>query len=618
MKRGSFSLRRGGLLLVAAVAAIGPLLAASAAHADPPKEVSSNPADGSTVAISPPNLTITFDQSIGSAASVVIACNGNPASVPPPRVSDDPKSLVVDLATTPLPKGQCRVSWQVQGTAEPGTTRGQFSFTVQQDTLVTTAPSASAAPADSATVASSAAGSGAASGQTNSNGESGSSSNVGGPLGLARLLSTLTIAVLFGSLVLITYAWPEGIEYILTIRFLRYTWIIAVLSTALLVVCLSAEATGKSIGSSLSPSGWFDLKDTTPGIAALARLVFVVMSGWVAMRPERCIDPATQLPALAIPGLAVATLGFDRTGGNLELIGYGAGALHALAMAVWLGGLIILARVVLAGPGEEDLVHAVRGFGRLATPALVVTVVTGGILVYRLDSGHLFNTTHGRLVLLKVIAVIAMVFVGVTTRQWANTHLGRADVMTAPTAGRLRRAVGMEAVIGVVVLAITAWMMSTQPGNLKPEGRSSSSFAFQYVFQDAEGKLDVKLSVNPARVGINELLIEVTKPENDINSIEFLFEPPTGTSGGVPVKLTVTNLPGVGGAYLPLSEGIPLNLPGAWNVTLTLVSADGSFKQSTFMTVGSVDDGEIASIPTVTSPIVTSPAAESTTTTVPG
>ena len=143
MKRGSFSLRRGGLLLVAAVAAVGPLLAASAAHADPPNEVSSNPTDGSTVPISPPNLTITFDQSIGSAASVVIACNGNPASVPPPRVSDDPKSLVVDLATTPLPKGQCRVSWQVQGTAEPGTKRGQFAFTIEQDTLVTTAPAAS-------------------------------------------------------------------------------------------------------------------------------------------------------------------------------------------------------------------------------------------------------------------------------------------------------------------------------------------------------------------------------------------------------------------------------------------------------------------------------------------
>ena len=45
-----------------------------------------------------------------------------------------------------------------------------------------------------------------------------------------------------------------------------------------------------------------------------------------------------------------------------------AGIVHALAMAVWFGGVVLLARVVLAGPGEEDLVHAVRGFGRISRP----------------------------------------------------------------------------------------------------------------------------------------------------------------------------------------------------------------------------------------------------------
>jgi hypothetical protein len=239
-----------------------------------------------------------------------------------------------------------------------------------------------------------------------------------------------------------------------------------------------------------------------------------------------------------------------------------------------------------------------------------------------MDAGHLFDTTHGRLVLLKLIPVIAMVFVGVATRQWAHVHLARADVMTAPTAGRLRRAVGMEAAIGVVVLAITAWMMSTQPANLEPEARSSTNFASQLVFADAEGKLDVKVSVNPSRVGLNEVLIEVTKPESNINSITVTFEPPTGTSGGVPVRMTVTNVPGVGGAYLPISEGIPLNLPGAWNVTLELVGADGSFKQTNFMTVAPATDSEIEPITTVTSPAVTSPtttvAAATTTTTVAG
>jgi copper transport protein len=127
---------------------------------------------------------------------------------------------------------------------------------------------------------------------------------------------------------------------------------------------MTAQVNDSSISASLKPSTWSDLTDTTPGIAALARLALVVCAGWVAIRPERVIDPATQLPALLIPGLAVATFGFTRTGGDLELVGYAMGILHALAMSVWFGGLVLLSRVVLAGPGEDDLVHAARGYAR--------------------------------------------------------------------------------------------------------------------------------------------------------------------------------------------------------------------------------------------------------------
>ena len=43
---------------------------------------------------------------------------------------------------------------------------------------------------------------------------------------LGRVLSTLGLAVLFGSLVLIVAAWPEGPEYILAVRFLRSVWLL--------------------------------------------------------------------------------------------------------------------------------------------------------------------------------------------------------------------------------------------------------------------------------------------------------------------------------------------------------------------------------------------------------
>ena len=103
MQRGGRLLRRSGLVIVAVGALVGPFFDASVAHADPPVAVSSEPADGSTVATSPPSITVTFDQTIGSAASAVVACNGNFANNPTPRVAEDLRSLIVDLSATPLP-----------------------------------------------------------------------------------------------------------------------------------------------------------------------------------------------------------------------------------------------------------------------------------------------------------------------------------------------------------------------------------------------------------------------------------------------------------------------------------------------------------------------------------
>jgi len=218
---------------------------------------------------------------------------------------------------------------------------------------------------------------------------------VGGPLGLSRLLAMFALATVFGGLVLIVTAWPEGVEYILTVRFLRLVWLAGLAGSVLTTIFLTAQVSGRSVGASISPTSWRDLADSWSGVAALLQVAFAAGTGWVVTRPERVLDPGSQLPALAVPGLAVAMLGLMRSGGDLALVGAAAGMLHALAMAVWLGGVVLLSRVVLAGPGEEDLVHAVRGFGRIATPALVVTVITGAIQTWRLDRGALFDSSHG-------------------------------------------------------------------------------------------------------------------------------------------------------------------------------------------------------------------------------
>jgi copper transport protein len=387
----------------------------------------------------------------------------------------------------------------------------------------------------------------------------------------------LGVAVLFGSLILIAAAWPEGVEYLLAVRFIRGTWIVAMIGTVLYVVAASAAVTGQSLGGGFSPGAWRDLLDAgLPGIAALARLLLVAASAWVAFRPDRVIDPATQMAALGIPALAVVTIGFSRTDSNFAVLYVGTAIVHALAMAVWIGGVFLLARVVLAGPGEEDLVHAVRGFGRLSTLAISAVVVTGIVQMVILDGGDLFGSSHGRLVVLKSVVVAVMVFVAMSANQFVGQRLARANEMSVPMADRLRRAFGVEAVAGFVVLGMSAWLLSLTPSNV--DTSPSISYAIEREVEVAEVDqdvivLDVIVKITRDTVGLAGLSIEVDAPDSGLSGLEVvLTAPPNETIGTITQPVPLTE-PGV--AVLLQADGVPLTVPGDWALTVNAVVNGG-------------------------------------------
>jgi putative copper export protein/methionine-rich copper-binding protein CopC len=530
--------------------------------------VSSNPADNESLTASPMSMVFNFSEPLGGTNSVAVTCEGAPFSVGQTTVGPDGLTITVPVPN-PMPKGTCSAAVSVS--APDGPPNGQFSvkFTITSDSVVpatTLAPAGTVDPT-ATTVAGAVATTVAPAGTGDSTDGTGGS---GGPLGLARLVTNIGLAVLFGSLVLIATAWPEGVEYILTVRFLRTAWIVSLVGSVLTAVFLTANVTGKSIGASLNPLSWTDL-DSASGIAAIARVLLTAGCIWVVMRPERCIDQSTQLPALAAPLLAVATLGFTRTGGDLAAVGVIMGIGHALAMAVWFGGLALLTRVVLAGPGDDDLVHAVRGFSRISTPALLVTVVTGAVQTFRLDRGALFDTGHGRVLLLKAVAVGAMVFVGLATRQFVNAQLRRVDSLSAPLAGRLRRATGIEAVAGVVVLAITAWLLSFTPPNLveaAPVGQ------YGYSAPMVADDLDVTVRLTGV-VGRNGLRIEVASPTSGLSNFTVTFIPPAETTAPTVLLTVPAELAGAGVAVLDVAEGVPLEAPGVWTLAIKATTPTG-------------------------------------------
>lgn len=509
--------------------------------------VASTPADGGTISLSPTSVQLIFAEKIPATNTVQLACDGKAIPLSDPKVGEDQKSITVTL-TGPQAFGSCRVVWVLTDPKADQTT-GAISFKVQPSATTASTPPGGTQNA----------GSGAAAETT-----SAAPSDLRIPLSLARWVGYLGLAALFGALVLIVLAWQEGVEYILTVRFLRSAWIVALLGSLATVVVLSAAARGGGLTDGVSPMAWTDIGKVTGGWAALFRLLLVAATGWVVMRPERVTDPMTQNQALAIPGLAVATMAMTRgtTGG---VIGIVAGIVHALSMAVWFGGLAILARVVLAGSGDEDLVHAVRGFRRISTPAILATCLSGLALLYQFDWGHLFDSNHGKILLLKTVGVAAMVFVGLAARDFIRERLSRIDTLSGPIAGRLRRAVSIEALAGLAVLGITAGLTSTLPPSIGAASVASPELGQPVAFVNSQQEVQATIRMTQ-RVGANAVLITITKPKSGLQNVQVRFNPPTDS----PVNPIMLNVPlhGAGSAILPKSAGMMLNAAGTWMVLL--------------------------------------------------
>lgn len=613
------------MLLAALVAAVSAALfgaAQAGAQTAVPNLVETEPANNAELSAPPTEIVLTFDAPIGDSNLITMSCGGDPFTEPNVgRAEVGAAGVTLRLAIlTPMPKGDCNVAWNVKPVDGSTGANGRFSFTVLKSP--TPSPDDTTPPAGSTAATGESTTTPTAETETPTTGTASTVPNAAsvsdGATWLGRVLSTLGLAVLFGALLLIVVAWPEGPEYIVAVRFLRAVWILTFVGTLLYVVALSAAVNGESLGSGLSPASWFDLADAGwAGRAALARLVLVTACAWIVARPERVIDPTTQLPAVVLPTLAVLTIGLSRTGGDLAILGVSMGLVHAVAMAAWLGGVVLLARVVLAGPGEEDLVHAVRGFSRISGPAIVATVVSGLVQLYRLDGGSLFTDGHGRVLLIKAVVVAVMLYVGLTARQIALARLRKAHDLTPPTADRLRRAFGTEALIGIVVIGLSGWLMSFAPA--KAPDTSAITYRIVKPFVDPNAsQIDLTVSLAPGQVGGNRLRVEVRAPASGITGLVVDFVPPTGS--GLQTISQPIPLSGAGVAVLDTND-LPFAVPGAWTMVIGGTTANGPIPAATagfdvLTADGDVDTPDIEPPPSAA--VVTAAPTTTTSTTVPG
>ncbi len=176
--------------------------------------------------------------------------------------------------------------------------------------------------------------------------------------------------------------------------------------------------------------------------------------------------PARPLTAATVSTVMLASFLFDghtATIGPKLLIATAAFA-HTAAAAVWVGGVVLLATLLLVraragvptGAGEL----AVR-FSVPATAAVVIVGIAGTALAMLIiDSpADLLATAWGRVLLIKLGLVAAVAIMGYINNRYALPAL---DAWRPGTARLLRRTVAAEAAVMIVILLVTAILVASQ------------------------------------------------------------------------------------------------------------------------------------------------------------
>lgn len=568
---------------------------------------SSTPAAGEVITLAPTQIQLRFSQPVGGAEAVaqmglVLTCDNKITNLASPQLGSDGVTVSAAL-TQVLGNGTCKVDWTL-----PDQSAGSFTFTsnVVPTTTVptsgpgTTSPTIPGVPTDTPAA----------------------EPRLGGPIGLMRWLSFFFVSALFGGIVFIRLVWPEGVEYPVGERYFRQVSVLALVSLYLQMSLVAARESASGIGSALLPTSWGSMLDITEGRALFVRFLLVLALAWFAWITERVLFETFGAPTTALLGFIAMTYGFDRFTGRAVILGAALNVIHMALIAIWIGTIAIMWRVVLHGPGGSDLVDAMRGWTRIANPVMAGIIATGAVQVWRIDGLSLVNSGHGRVILLKTLVVGAMLFVSSAVRQFIMRGLHKAKSLNERAVYRLKKPVGVELSLGIVVLAASSWLMAMRPPYVLPTEKGPR---IEYaIVQDLEGKDDfrVRVSITPGNVGANQVLVELFGPAR-IQNFVVKLTPDNPNFSGYTINVPITR---PGGALINADAGFQLRAAGLWKIEVTgvttigdLETLSGQFIVADGVTVTTVPRQGLKPIVTTTVPVATvAPTTTSTaTTTVP-
>ncbi|MFG3589125.1 copper resistance CopC/CopD family protein [Streptomyces sp. NPDC047990] len=385
-----------------------------------------DPQDGSVLKTAPRQVTLTFTESIGlldDSFRVLDPGNRRVRTGEPGHA--DGRS---DTARVTLPEGlgtgTFTVAWRVVS-ADSHPVSGAFTFSIGK-------PSASVAPipVDPA-----------------GNTVSTTLYNIARYVaygGLALLIGTASFVLVCG--------FPGPVR-----RLLLAGWSTLFVSTFALLLLRGPYERGTGLADAVDPGVLNDTLAGRPGLVLLARLVLLAAVAFYPVRADRRERPLLALGALLTVSLAVTWAAAEHASAGIQVpVAMASSVLHLLSMAVWLGGLGALL-TALYRSAEPLPAAVVNRFSRLALGSVAVLVVTGVYQSWRgLGSWDaLTSTSYGRLLVVKLLAVLCLLAGAACSRRWAGRLMTAAQeraeaaavAATVAVAERVPQTVGAPAAV---------------------------------------------------------------------------------------------------------------------------------------------------------------------------
>lgn len=440
--------------LVAAlfIAGFGLLAGPPSAWAHATLEATS-PAEGSIVPHAPTQVTATFDQAVGVSPSSleVFSPSGGRVDQGGTTHGRSPDQIVIALKSG-LGNGTYTVGWHVIST-DSHPVQGAWTFSIGAPSRTTVNPAAL---------------------------NQGGSPLIGTAFGVVRFVAFCCFALLFGAVAFVLWCWPAGASSPLVLRLTMGAWSGLAGSVLGAVLLQGVYGAGAGVSKLFFPNVLHATLYSRYGRSLGIRLLLVIVALFVftsilaQLRVEgRRVSARMSVTwGVLTAGLAATWAAADHSGVGIQVpLALVSDTIHLSSVALWLGGLTMLVAVVLRRSGKSagrkermataESVRAVERFSPIALGCVGVILLTGTYQAWRNVGtwGALFDTTYGRLLLIKIGAMCVLIALGYVAR--IRIAALRAPAEQAPVSLAEFVTAGMPR---VSVAAVGARLSQSMPG----------------------------------------------------------------------------------------------------------------------------------------------------------